>query len=179
MGPGHRQPLLCKRLRAPGTESRAPTRLAFLLRPLPLPESRRGAHSGLCKAPLQKWLQAAAWGKRVTRRMAWGAPGWGAHKQHGLVCSSRASGAQTRHPDPAAAQRTGRHFLASRVLVGSWSLGLRPLLWSDPEYFRDSEMIIVELSVLNIGGGRSEAVLLEIITDYQTNSQGRLWHFLF
>ena len=40
-------------------------------------------------------------------------------------------------------------------------------------------MIIVELSVLNIGGGRSEAVLLEIITDYQTNSQGRLWHFLF
>ena len=57
---------------------------------------------------------------------------------------------------------------------GLVSLGLRPLPWSDPEYFRDSEMIIVELSVLNIDGGRGEAVLLEIITGYQTNSQGRL-----
>lgn len=34
-------------------------------------------------------------------------------------------------------------------------------------------MIIVELSLLNIGL-RSEVILLEIITSYQTDSQGRL-----
>lgn len=62
---------------------------------------------GLCKAPLQKWLQAAAWDKPVTRRMAWGALGWRAHKQHCLTCSSHASGAQGFKPGTRALRLPG------------------------------------------------------------------------
>lgn len=99
--PLNRQLLLCNRLRAPGHRQpgahqsglgRAlPT--AFLLHSPPPSRVPAGRPLRALQGSSPEVAAGGSLGQTVTRRMA-----WGAHKQHGLVCSSRASGAQGLKP---------------------------------------------------------------------------------